>query len=132
MLTINTTGYFRILSRLWLYTTHNLMWQAHWSQPKQTIELQRGTRDYSWKAFQSSWSRYYELSVRQKTDAVTCNISTGNSTLFLPEHGRGIEIRRCLTGDEICGSPWRSIEKSRRVLLINMQVKYGPKGLWEV
>ena len=70
----------------------------------QAVELQRVTRDSSLGVFQSSWTDTHEQS-EQKTNAITCNITTGNSTLFLPEHGRGMEIRRCFTEAEVCIAP---------------------------
>lgn len=87
----------------------------------QAVELQRGTRDSSLGVFQSSWIDTHEQS-EQKTNAITCNISTGNSTLFLPEHGRGWKsgdasqtLRFVLLLEE-------TLKRERMVLLINMKV----------
>lgn len=54
--------------------------------------------------FLSSWRDTREQ-LEKKTNVITSNINTGNSTSSLPGHGGKMEIRRHFTEDEICFAP---------------------------
>lgn len=68
--------------------------------------------------------------MRKEDKSYNCNISTENSTLFLPRYGGRIEIRRRFIEDEICIAPWRSVEKREDGVTDKCTCQGKPKGLW--
>ena len=91
MLTINTTGHFQYFEQVMIiYHTQalcgrrievNLCRQQNYKEKPET--------SYSWEPFNLIGQILVNNQSGQKTNAITCNISTGNSTLFLPKRGRG-------------------------------------------